>query len=54
VRSPSPFTRSPSPSRLPTRIEPIYVMQSPTIQEETSEEYNFPAGPGISKKLSFS
>ena len=54
VRSPSPFTRSDSPSRLPTRIEPKYVMQSPTIHEEPSEEYNFPAGPGISKKLSFS
>jgi hypothetical protein len=50
-RSPSPFIRSPSPSRLPTRIEPIVFLPPPTIPEKHKYEY-FPAGPLISKIIS--
>ena len=50
-RSPSPFIRSPSPSRLPTRIEPIVFLPPPTIPEKHKYEY-FPSGPLISKIIS--
>ena len=50
-RSPSPFIRSPSPSRLPTRIEPIVFLPPPTIPEKHKYE-DFPAGPRISKIIS--
>ena len=44
--SPSLFVRSPSPSRLPTRIEPIEYLPPPTIPEINNDEY-FPEGPAI-------
>ena len=47
-----PPKRSPSPSRLPTRIEPSVFLPPPTIPETNKDEY-FPYGPVISKKLSF-
>ena len=50
-RSPSPFIRSPSPSRLPTRIEPMVFLPPPKIPEINNDEY-FPYGPVISKKIS--
>ena len=49
-RSPSPFIRSPSPSRLPTRIEPMVLLPPPTIPEINKDEY-FPLGSVISKKI---
>ena len=49
-RSPSPFTRSPSQTRLPPRIEPTVFLPSPTISKENKYTL-FPSGPGIYRKI---
>jgi len=49
--SPSPFIRSPSPSRLPTRIEPTIFLPPPTIPETNTDQF-FPFGPLIPEKIS--